>query len=64
MVLKNIFLTASPFLITEIKASYKELKLHVDIELENAKMEEELLQDRQQLNTQNTHKLDKKNIGL
>lgn len=32
--LKNIFLTASPFLITEIKSKYNELKLHVKVELE------------------------------
>lgn len=41
--LKNIFLTASPFLITEIKNKYNELKLHVKVELEAREVEKQLL---------------------
>lgn len=41
--LKNIFLTASPFLITQIKAQYNELKLHVKEEFKNREVEKNLL---------------------
>ena len=41
--LKNIFLTASPFLISEIKTQYNELKMHVKEEFKNREVEKNLL---------------------